>query len=110
MEDWQEKMTEKFSVGRCERCSSRVGFEDGIRQDFCLCDPWCERCGRQFIPRGASLAARATSPATGGSRICERCVEEEMGRAFSEEFLKSLSAAQMALLIRDISRRLEEKT
>jgi len=103
-------MTEKFSAARCERCGSQVGFEDGIRQDFCLCDPWCECCGRQFIPGGGTPRARATSPATPGSRICERCVEEEIGKDFSGEFLKSLSAAQMALLIRDISRRLEEES
>lgn len=90
-------MTEEFSAGRCDRCGSRIGFEDAIRQDVCLCDPWCERCGRQFIP----------SPHTCGARICDECVEKGITEMFSEEFLTSLSADQMAALIRDVSRTLE---
>lgn len=99
------KVTEKFTVARCGNCGGRVGFEDGVKQDFCLCDPWCECCGRQFV--AARAGARATSPGRSGARICDECIEEEIIEMFSEEFLKALSAAQMAALIRDISRRLE---
>ncbi|NQT83847.1 hypothetical protein HQ563_12530 [bacterium] len=90
-------MTEVFSTGRCDKCGGRVGFEDGIRQDLCPCDPRCDRCGRQFIP----------SPRTCGGRICDECIEKEIFETFSEEFLRSLSADQMAALIRDVSRTLE---
>jgi hypothetical protein len=85
-------MTENFSVSRCRACGSRVGFEDGMRQDLCECDPWCESCGRQFM---------------GSGRLCQRCIEEMVEREFSEEFLKTLSHKQMTLLLRDISRRFE---
>ncbi len=89
-------MTEQFSAGRCDRCGSRLGYEDGIRQDLCLCDPWCERCGRQFI----------RSPHTRGARICDECVDKEITEMFSEEFLTSLSADQMAGLMREVQRQM----
>jgi len=91
------KVTEKFSAARCQHCGARVGFEDGIRQDFCLCDRSCACCGLSFIP----------SAGRGSGRLCDGCIEEEIVETFSEEFLKSLSREQMSLLIRDISRRLE---
>jgi hypothetical protein len=88
-------VTEKFSAGRCEECGSSVGFEDGQRQNLCLCDPWCECCGRQFIaPSGES-----------GDLICGKCIEEEIARMLSEEFLNSLSRRQLQLLVRDISKK-----
>ncbi len=93
------KVTQEFSDARCEKCGGCVGFEDGMRQDFCLCDPWCACCGRQFI----------ASPGTPGERICDRCNEEEVVRTFSDEFLKSLNRKQMSLLARDISRKLEKE-
>jgi len=87
-------MTERFSAGRCSRCGTVVGSENGMRQDFCGCDPWCESCGRQFR--------------TGYSRlICDDCLEEEIAKEFSEEFRKTLSGKQMSLLFRDFARRFE---
>jgi hypothetical protein len=88
-------MTEKFSVGRCRRCGAPLCFEDGIRQDFCECDPRCESCGRQFVPGFSPLA-------------CDECVEEEVAREFSEEFLRALGREQWRLLCKEIARRFEE--
>jgi hypothetical protein len=87
-------MTEVFSSGRCNRCGMPVGFEDGMRMDFCDCDPRCESCGRQF--------------SVGISKfVCDECLEEEVREEFSEEFLNTLSCSQMRLLLRDFARRYE---
>jgi hypothetical protein len=94
-------VTEKFSAGRCDRCGCRVGFEDGIRQDFCLCDPRCACCGRQFIP--ACGRGGGAFPEREAAGVCGQCVEEEVVKRFSEEFLNSLNRNQMSLLIRDVA-------
>lgn len=85
-------MTEEFSSGRCRTCGTAVGIEDGMRQDFCECDPWCESCGRQFRSECSK-------------RICDDCLEEEIAKEFSEEFLKTLSGKQFSLLLKDVARR-----
>ncbi len=85
-------MTEVFSSGRCAKCGCSVGFEDGRRQDFCRCDPACESCGRQFFPGVSDL-------------LCDGCVEEEIEKEFSKEFLDRVSGKQMCLLMRDFARR-----
>jgi hypothetical protein len=85
-------MTEKFSAGGCRKCGTPVGFEDGAKQNACDCDARCESCGRPF--------------AGGHSRlICDECLEEEIEREFSEEFLNTLSGRQFSLLLRDFARR-----
>ena len=90
----KRKMTEIFSSGRCNKCGMPVGFEDGMRMDFCDCDPRCELCGRQFS-RGLSKF------------VCGECLEKEAAEEFSDEFLKALTHNQMRLLLKDFARRYE---
>jgi ribosomal protein L34E len=87
-------MTERFSAGSCRKCGATVGFENGVRQDTCRCDPQCEACGRQFL-RGVS------------GYVCDDCLEEEIAKEFSQEFLSTLSGKQFGLLMRDFTKRYE---
>lgn len=98
------KVTETFSVARCETCGSRVGYEDGMKVDLCPCDPRCDLCGRQFISAHWDANGSFLRYEQGG--VCDECIEAEMNMTFSEEFLESLSTEQMHGLIRDTSRRL----
>ena len=75
-----------------------------MRMDLCSCDPYCARCGRQFIP--ARDGETEHSSIGDGDEVCEQCIEKELSERFSEEFLDSLSGEQLSFLIRDISRRL----
>lgn len=84
-------MTEHFSTARCRKCGASVGFENGVRQDACSCDPKCEMCGRPFV--------RAVS-----THVCDDCLETEIAKAFSREFLDTLSGKQSHLLMRDFAK------
>lgn len=87
-------MTETFSTARCHKCGTTVGFEDGVRQDACSCDPECDVCGRQFVPAFSRY-------------VCDDCIEKDIVKAFSREFLNTLTRKQSHLLTRDFAKRYE---